>query len=243
MSNCEVRRRTIVGEMTLSFPKRISDGISVGLITAELMITAYGVDVWYRLVDPTKRHTSYTADDILLLLDEHGGEETAVSVEPADPHPEGVGIATTTSRSPSVDFQLDLSSDDSDVPGPVARSTVPQNFHQAERLVRGRGLGQYRVAGLLTYMPKDSLCERDFKRPIDSFCARAIVVAHEKGMAKIWGKIGNQLESHNAPDIRTWWARASNREKAAALSSNKKLKLDELPESDLARLSSLVCPF
>jgi hypothetical protein len=251
MSISGVRRRSIAGEYTLSIPERLSALIKEGTVSCTLYISKSGFDAWYRFVSvPEIEHQSFDGEGVLAKAEELANAKSLLPKEPDESYESQRNISPVVPR--QVDFTSesepsDGSGDERDYHGLKAKSReslkVPTTIQEAESLVRGRGLNHYRKQGVLNSLPLESLHERDFKRPIDSFVARAWCVAHKRGIGKVWGTIGNQVDSYGAKNIRQWWELAPPLAKATVLTSRNKLALESVRKEGLDKIRILPCPF
>jgi hypothetical protein len=231
----DIRKREIAGEIVLNIPPRISKLIKDGTVTSHVYISNDGVDVWYRFTEPGKTVNSFTGAQ---LLDELGSNSSGgvpydldePTDDEADASPQGSVRSWNRRVKRETSSSLDL-------------TRVPQTKNDAALIVRDRGLACYRKDGVLNFLPEESLTARDFTRTASSLIARAFLVANKRGAGRLWGIIGNQVESYNAPNLKSWWSLASPAEKLRVLSSTKTVKVSSIPEVDLLKLNQMVYPF
>jgi hypothetical protein len=232
----KVRERSIAGELTLSIPPRISGLIREGRVSAHLYITAGGTDTWFRFTEPGKDVQSFTSDELIDELDRldlsgvplYDLDETTDDEADASPR----GSIRTWNR------KVERESASSD-----GKLSPPSNKEEAARMVRDRGLATVVKHGALNHLPSQSLTAADFRRNSAELAARAILVANARGMGKLWGTIGNQVDSYGTSNLKQWWKVAGAPEKARVLTSSKTLKVSTIPKEDLLKLNSTVYPF
>jgi len=236
MSN-EVRKHIIVNEYTLCIPKHISEEVANGTIECNLRLTSGGLDVWYRFTDIQRSHVSYDGNGIMEALAKIDNGAVVNSV-------------SSTLKGKGRSLQVSSSSESEEqnyttvVPVRNKRnSRIPETYSESLTLVRGRKLENFRIIGVLNKLPSNSLAAREFKRPIEDLVARAFLVAHKRGHTKLWGIIGNQVDSHKSATLKEWWDVATPVERAMVLSSGKHLDVESIPIGDMEKLNSMVYPF
>lgn len=245
MSNIDSEKRYELRRGCMpAFPPRIIELIESGAITAQAFFSSGGVEVWYRKSDPKLSHLSYDEANILGEFPQSMQVSTEKKVTFAL---NSTGFAPFEEDS-SEGSSVDANSRVDDHKGNLAfaqrlAECVPSNYPAAAKLVADRKLSFYRKQGLLNKLPDASLHARDFSRGFDSFVARAFVVAHKRTQSKIWGAIGNQINSHGAKDIREWWSLATPGERISVLSTNKDLDISKLGKREFEMARLLGCPF
>jgi hypothetical protein len=225
--------------------------IKEGTISCTLYISKSGFDAWYRFTSvPEIEHQSFDGEGALAKAAELAAAKASLPKGSDERYESQRSISPVVPR--QVDFTSesepsDGSEDDRDLHGLKGKNReslrIPTTIQEAELLVRGRGLNHYRKQGVLNNLPLESLHLRDFKRPVDSFVARAWCVAHKRGIGKVWGTIGNQVDAYGAKNIRQWWDLAPPLAKATVLTSRNKLPLETVPREGLDKISVLPCPF
>lgn len=240
MSNYEVKRKMIAGEMNLIIPSKIAALVNSGLITAHCYASANGIDSYYRYTDPGKSHERFDAKSIMDALS--GAPQDSQGVFESDSQRR---LAERRPVDRSSDSELEEVMDEfgSLVVSNATRLRVPTTFAEAEILVSDRGLDRFRIQGVLNFLPRSSLTERDFKRPIDNLVARAWLVARERGEARMFGTIGNQMKSYGCNSLKEWWAASRPIDKVILLSDRKYLDADGLAYEKVNKISHLLCPF
>lgn len=227
----------------MSIPPKISDEIKKGTYTAHLFISSRGVDAWYRSTDPDTSHISYDSTGLLEVL---GANSLPVSSHNrrVSFSPDETTRVTDSSDEGGFDHDDYCLSDHS--PGGSPKGKGPErtfDYAQALRVYKTNKLHLDGNHGLVQQLPADSLVQRDFERGVPALLARSWMIARKRGTTRIWGIVGNQVNSHKAQTLHQWWDQASPMEKARVLSSRSKINLSALKTDQVKRLAALPYPF
>jgi hypothetical protein len=217
--------------MEIHMSSRVKSLLESGVITIGAHITRDGIDCWARSVRPHPRagvqtHTSYTLDEIEMLLKEVALPKSPQEISPRAEPP------YTGSQS------LELLN--------IGFRTLgeAESFHDAAKLnVTTRN-------GVRNQLPADSLTPSDFNRGAKVLFARAYAVAKKITNPKLVSHIASQRDKmmvNGSSDLFEWWSKATPVQKIKLLSKARHFPRSGeetlLARSWLTQIESLPPPF
>jgi len=225
----------------------LSTLVEQGVVTATVQFTKTGIDVWVRSVLPHPRlgvmpHESMTPEEAVDRLEKVISGPLRHRALPI------LGKPPTKGPNKNGGYSTDIPRASKEVEGaPLSGGLSFMTITAAQAKIQREGLNKVtRDNGAVNTLPAKSLTSYDVRRPSDQLLARAIVVANALGNHVILSRIRTQesLQVKKAPDLETWWARASVHQRLRILSDEKKLK-DDVTEDPTVKekTQGLQCPF
>lgn len=216
-------------DFTIPCSRRIKELVANGVITIDVHITRDGTDVWARSTQPhpklgVQTCTSHTLEGIERLL--------AKVVVKSLQVPEGA-LAVSTDQVESAKASA-IGVGTTARPPEMGEGQIPdlgfKTIDQALAYVVDKKLDRSKnSAGVLGFLPQDSLTPTDLDRPAKHLYARICSVVEKLSTKKLLSRIASQsdiLSVQGASTLSEWWSKSTGVQKATLLTKSKHFHRD-----------------